>query len=63
MTKMKYVLGALLVLLSGPTLSQPAEALPYAVPPMDAPLLAALGPNEIGTQRGEVNSPNVVTLT
>ena len=63
MTKMKYVLGALLVLLSGPTLSQPAEALPYAVPPMDAPLLAALGPNEIGTQKGEVVSPNVVTLT
>ena len=63
MSKIKYVLGAWLVLLSGPTLSQPAKTLPYAVPPMDAPLLAALGPNEIGTQKGEVVTPNVVTLT
>lgn len=63
MSKIKYVLGAWFVLLSGPTLSQPTKTLPYAVPPMDAPLLAALGPNEIGIQKGEVVTPNVVTLT
>lgn len=61
--KMKNALIALIALLSGPVMSQPTKPLPYAVPPMDAPLLAALGPHQIGMQRAEVVSQNVVTLT
>ena len=63
MIKLKPAKSVLLILFSVPTVSQSAETLPYAVPPMDAPLLAALGPNEIGTQSGEVVSPDVATLT
>ena len=63
MTRMKYAIGALLAVLSGPAPTQPVEVLPYAVPPMDAPLLAKLGLNEIGMQKGEFVLPDVVTLT
>lgn len=59
MTKMKYAAGVLLALFSGPAQS---KVQPYAVPPMDAPQLAALGPNEIGMQKGAVVSHNVLTL-
>jgi hypothetical protein len=58
----KYIAGVLLALLSSLALPQPGNAQPYAIPPMDAPLLSALGPHEIGMQKGEVISPDVVTL-
>lgn len=63
MMKMHKVLLSMLVLFSGSVMAQPPKTRPYAIPPMDAPLLAALGPDQIGTQRGEVISQNVVTLT
>lgn len=63
MIKMKNTLLTLFVLFSGPAVSQPFKPTPYAVPPMDAPLLAALGPHQIGMQTGEVVSQNVVTLS
>ena len=63
MTKIKYVVVALFALISGSVLSEPAEQLPYAIPPMDAPLLAAVGPDEVGMQTGELVLPPVVTLT
>lgn len=63
MTKMKRAVGVLLALISSAALSQPAERPPYAIPPMDAPQLAAIGPDEIGMQTGEIILPNVVTLT
>ena len=63
MTKMKCAVGALLALISGAALAQPTERQPYAIPPMDAPLLAAVGPDDIGMQTGELVLPNVVTLT
>lgn len=53
----------MLVLFSGSVMAQSPKIRPYAIPPMDAPLLAALGPIQIGTQRSEVVSQNVVTLT
>ncbi len=63
MMKMRYFMAIALGLLSGTALSQPTATQPYAIPPMDAPLLAALGVDKIGTMRGEVMSPNTVTLT
>jgi predicted dienelactone hydrolase len=44
--------------------AQPAAASrqPYAVPPLDAPELAALGPNAIGTQRLVVEAADSVML-
>lgn len=63
MIKIHKVLLSILILFSGSAMAQPTKTLPYAIPPMDAPLLAALGPHQIGTQRGEVVSQNVVTLT
>jgi predicted dienelactone hydrolase len=62
MKRLKCIVGGLLALLSSLALPQPGNAQPYAVPPMDAPLLSALGPYEIGMQKGEVISPDVVTL-
>ncbi len=44
-------------------MAQAQRPLPYAIPPMDAPLLSGLGPDEIGTHRDDVVSQNVVTLT
>jgi predicted dienelactone hydrolase len=61
--KMKNALLTMLILFSGPAMSQPTKQAPYAIPPMDAPLLAALGTHQIGMQKGEVVSQNVVTLT
>jgi predicted dienelactone hydrolase len=63
MIRLKPASLALLILFAGPAMSQPIKTVPYAVPPMDAPLLAALGPNAIGMQKGEVVSQDAVTLT
>lgn len=63
MMKTKSAILALIVLFSGPAMSQPIKTLPYAVPPMDAPMLAALGPHAVGMQKGEVVSRDALTLT
>ena len=42
--------------------AQPVPRQPYAVPPIDAPELAALGPYAIGTQRIAVVAPDSVIL-
>jgi predicted dienelactone hydrolase len=63
MTATHKILLFMLVLFSGSVMAQSPKTRPYAIPPMDAPLLSALGPNQIGTQRDEVVSQNVVTLT
>lgn len=43
--------------------AQPAQRPPYAVPPLDAPERAALGPNAIGTQSLVVEAPDSVILS
>lgn len=63
MIKMKHSLLTFLMLFSDPAMSHPVQPAPYAIPPMDAPLLAALGPHQIGMQKAAVVSQNVVTLT
>jgi predicted dienelactone hydrolase len=63
MMKMNLAPLAFLILVSGPVMSQPTKRLPYAVPAMDAPLLAALGQHPIGVQTGTVIAQDAVTLT
>jgi predicted dienelactone hydrolase len=43
--------------------AQANDARPYAVPPIDAPALAALGPHNIGTRRLLVKAADHITLT
>jgi predicted dienelactone hydrolase len=61
--KTALVLTAALLAFATPALTQAKEALPYAVPPVDAPALAVLGPHSIGTRRMVVNAADHITLT
>ena len=57
------VFAAALLALSLPSLGRSAEGTPYAVPQVDAPALAALGPHAIGTRRIAITSPDHAMLT
>jgi predicted dienelactone hydrolase len=61
--KMTRFLMIFLALFPGLAIARPTAQQAYAVPPMDAPSLAALGAYEIGTRSIEIAAPDSVTLT
>lgn len=61
--KMTRFLMVVLALFPGLASARPTVRQAYAIPPMDAPTLAALGAYEIVTRRIEIASPGSVTLT
>ena len=60
--KMTRFLVVVLALFPGLASARPTVQQAYAIPPMDAPALAALGAYEIGTRRIEIASPGRVIL-
>ena len=61
--KLARFLLALLALPAVQGVAQPVRQQAPAIPPMDAPALAALGAHRIGTQQLTITVPNAVSLT
>lgn len=61
--KIVYLVLAALAFPAAQAAAQPDHDRAYAIPPIDAPELAALGPHQIGVQRLRIVSPAQVSLT
>lgn len=61
--KTALIFTVALLAFTTPVSTQAKEAQAYAVPPVDAPALAALGPHSIGTRRMMVKAADHITLT
>ncbi len=61
--KIACLVLALLTFPAAQATAQPAQDRAYAIPPIDAPELAALGPHQVGVQQLQIISPAQVSLT